>query len=305
MRVLRQGWRWLADTPHQVLGVRNLQRAIGAMLLFRALTAAPFVGYLWGPHGLGWGSAQPLLGPTLGGLVDGIFATEAGALVVLVVLTAASLGLLFGYRTDVSTALALVAVVLLEQRLPDLVDGGDMITRLVLFYLLFAIPAGAKPFPGSLAVWLHNIAVLAIALQVMVVYTASGLVKTYGDNWQHGTAVYYASQVESMSWPPTRELFKDPLVTTVATYTTLLYELLFSIAMLSPLRLVWLAFGILLHLGIAVVLGLVTFSMVMIGLLLFFVSDAEYARLQRWSDCAWRRLSARCRASPWRGWQRS
>ena len=221
----------------------------------------------------------------------------------LVVLTAAALGLLLSYRTDVSTALALVTVVLLEQRLPELVDGGDTITRLVLFYLLFVIPAGAKPSPGSLAVWLHNVAVLAIALQVMVVYTASGLLKASGDNWQHGTAVYYASQVESMSWPPTRELFKEPLVTTVATYSSLLYELLFPIAMLSPLRLLWLAFGILLHVGIAVVLGLVTFSTVMIGLLLFFVSDAEYVRLWRLWDCAWRRLSARWRAALRGQWQ--
>src|SRR5438874_637779 len=117
MTLLRAGRTWLADSPHQLLGIRLLQCALGALLLFRVVTEAPFALYLWGPHGLGRGSTQPVLGPTLGGLVDGMFASEVGTLAVLVVLAVGALGLLAGYRTDVATALALVACVLLEQRL--------------------------------------------------------------------------------------------------------------------------------------------------------------------------------------------
>lgn len=293
MTLLRAGWCWLADTPHQLLGLRLLQCAIGVQLLFRVVTEAPFALYLWGPHGLGTGSTQPVLGPTLGGLVDRIFASDVGTLAVLGILAVGALGLVAGYRTDVATALALIAVLLLEQRLPDLAEGGDLITRLVLIYLLFVLPVGARPAPGSLAVWLHNVAVLAIALQVVVLYADSGLLKAYGEKWQHGTAMYYVSQLEWMFLRPAREWFKDPLLATATTYATLLYEILFPVAIISPLKLWWLGFGILLHLGIWLLLGLTTFSIVMIGLLLFFVSDAEYAWLWAWARRTWKGLMPR------------
>jgi hypothetical protein len=282
MTLLRAGWSWLGESPHQLLGIRVLQCAIGVYLLFRAVTEAPFAPYLWGPHGLGWGSTQPVLGPTLGRLVDWLFESEVGTVGVLVVLAIGAIGLLAGYRTNVATALALVAVILLEQRLPELAEGGDLITRLVLIYLLFVLPAGARPARASAAVWLHNVAVVAITLQVVVLYADSGLTKAYGPKWQHGTAMYYVSQLEWMFLQPAAEWFKSPLLTTTATYASLLYEILFPIAIISPLKLAWLGLGILFHLAIGVLMGLTTFSIVMIGLLLFCVSDAEYARARDW-----------------------
>jgi hypothetical protein len=288
MTLLVRGWHWLADEPHHRPGLRVLQCAIGLALLFRAFSEAPFAAYLWGPHGLGWGSTQRVLGPTLGGLVDGVFATEIGTLGVVVALAAGALGLLMGYRTDVATAVALVAFLLLEQRLPELMDRGDTITRLTLTYMLLALPSGAQAVRGSLAVWLHNVAVLAIALQVSVLYANSGLWKLAGDQWQHGTALYYISQVEWVSLPAMREMFKHPLVTTIATYSSVLYETLFPVAIVSPLRLPWLAFGMVFHLGIAVFLGFVTFSMVMIGLLLFLMPDRHYVVLRAWLHAGWR-----------------
>jgi hypothetical protein len=279
---LRAGWCWLAEQPHHRTGLRLLQGALGAALLLHVCTELPFVAYLWGPGGLGWGSTQPVLGPTLGRLIDLLFVSELGTLAVVVALAAGALGLLFGYRTDVAILLALVAFALLEQRLPELIDRGDTLARLVLCYGLFALPVGAQARRGSLPVWLHNVAVLAITLQVVVLYGSSGLWKASGDQWQHGTALYYVSQADSLSLPALRELFKQPWITTLLTYGSMFYELLFPVALVSRLKLPWLVFGALFHVGIAVVLGLVTFSLVMLGLLAFLVSDAEYARLRAW-----------------------
>jgi hypothetical protein len=293
MTLLRAAWSWLGESPHQLLGIRILQCAIGVLLLFRVVTEAPFALYLWGPHGLGWGSTQSVLGPTIGGVVDRLFESAVGTLSVLVVLAIGAVGLLVGFRTEVATALALVASILLEQRLPEFAEGGDLITRLVLGYLLFVLPAGARPARASVAVWLHNVAVIAIALQVVVLYADSGLMKAYGAKWQHGTAMYYVSQLEWMFLQPAREWFKNPLLTTTATYASLLYEILFPVAVISPLKLAWLGFGILLHLAIGILMGLTTFTVVMIGLLLFFVSDAEYAQIKQWAQRV-RNSLARC-----------
>ena len=277
MNTLRFGWNWLANEPHQQRGVRILQVAIGFMLLFEVFTEARFGTYLWGPQGVGSGSAVSYFGGRLGRLFDHIFDTALGTHAVVMLLGLGALGLVLGCKTRFSSACALLAFILLEGRLEDLPDGGDNIARLVLCYMLFLLPAGVRHTRGGLAVWLHNIAVLAIALQVSVLYSTAGLAKANGDLWHHGTAMYYISQVQWFSLPVMRDMFKNPFITTMSSYVPVLFQLWFPVAVLSPLRRLWIGIGVLFHIGIAVFMGLVTFSAVMIALDLMFVSDQEYA----------------------------
>ena len=73
----------------------------------------------------------------------------------------------------------------------------------------------------------------------------------------------------------------DPVLTTLATYSTVFYQVCFPVAMLSQLRLLWLAVGVSFHLGILVTMGLVPFSIVMIVLELMLITDREYRALGR------------------------
>jgi hypothetical protein len=286
--LVRAAARWLADAPRQTAGVRALQVAIGAMLFLRVCNDAPFASFLWGPHGLGWGSTRPTLGATLGGLVDRVYESEVAIYALLGCWAIGAVGLIFGYRTNLAALLALVPYALLEQRLPQYVDRGDSAARLALFYLLFVLPSGARPPPGSLAVWLHNVAVVAIGLQTATIYLAAGLAKLAGSRWLDGTAIYHVAQVAALSHPAFAAVAREPLVTAFGSYATLVYELLFPLAIVSPLRLPWIGAGILFHAAIGGLMGLVTFSIVMIGLDLFFVTDREYARLGRWAARRWR-----------------
>lgn len=299
MKSVREVWRWLADEPHQRQGIRLLQVSIGLMLLFRVFTEAPFAAYLWGPKGLGSaGSTVWVLG-ALGSLLDRAFTTEAGTYGVLLVMACGAIGLITGYFTRVSTLLSLITFFLIEQRLLEIPDGGDNITRLVLTYMVFLLPAHAQPKRGSLRVWLHNVAVLAIILQVVILYATSGMMKAYGDRWHHGIAMYYISQVEWFSLPGLREMFKNPLTTMVSTYVPMFYQIFFPIALLSRIKIPWLLIGILFHISIAVFMGLVTFSTVMIGLELYLITDLEYERMQAWAR---KSLSRSQRAvAAWRG----
>jgi len=277
---LRGAWRWLADEPHHLQGIRIVQITIGLVLLYRLLTEAPFAAYLWGPDGVGYGSTGYVLGPLLGGLLDHVYASEISIYAVLLVQAAAAVALILGYRTRLATVVALATVFMLEQRLPTFTDGGDNILRLVLMYLLFVLPARATATRGSLAVWLHNVAVLAIILQVIVLYAATGLLKASGSQWSHGTAIYYLSQMEPTWLPFLREAFMQPLVTTGMTYFAVLHQMLFPVAMFSRFKLLWVALGIGFHVGIAVFMGLLTFSTMMIGLELFLLTDPEFDSLR-------------------------
>jgi len=279
MKVLRDGWKWLADDAHQLKGVRVLQVAIGLAILFRVFTEAPFAAFLWGPTGLGWGHASDVIGPILGNLLDRVFTSNLSTFGVLIGLAGGAIGLVFGYWTRASTAVALVAFFLLETRLPELGDGGDNIIQLVLIYGLFLLPAKAKRVRGSVTVWIHNIGVLAIAFQLFVIYETSGMMKAYGEQWHHGVAMYYISQVEWFSLPAMRTMFKNPIITTVATYVPMFYQILFPIAIISRIKLPWLFVGVIFHLGVAIFMGLITFSIVMIGLELFFITDPQYTRI--------------------------
>jgi len=215
----------------------------------------------------------------LGSLLDHAFATSAGTIGVLGVLAGSAALLVSGRFTRLATLLALITFLMLEQRLPELPDGGDNIARIILVYMLFLLPPRAKPRKGELLVWFHNLGVLAIALQIVILYTTSGIMKAYGDKWHHGVAMYYVSQVEWFSLPAMRRMFMNPLVVTLSSYIPMFYQLFFAVAILGPLKLPWLFVGMLFHLGVASFMGLVSFSIAMVGLECFLISDAEYVRL--------------------------
>jgi hypothetical protein len=279
METLRKIWRWLGDDPHQLIGVRVLQIVLSATLLFNAFTLLPFATFLWGPHGIGWASTKPLVGSRLGNFFDLFFQTDARVLYVLAIIMIGSLLLFTGYNTFFANLVILMAFSLFYIRLPEITDGGDNIIRLTLIYMLFLLPNRAKFSSGQFRVWLHNIGVLAIAFQLVIIYFIAGFSKVTGESWPDGTALYYITQVQWFTLPGANALFTNPWVVTLATYSTLFYELLFPVAIISRVKLPWIYFGILFHIVIAVLMGMISFAMVMIGLDLFLISDQEYMQI--------------------------
>lgn len=272
-------WLRLGDHPYQTRGLRVLQVVIGLALLFRVFTEAPYASYFWGPNGITQGVREATVPVVPPSLTDIVFSTDQNAWLVLAVLTVSSLGLVFGIKTRLSTVGTCVGFALIQNRLPYLNDGGDNITQIMLIYMMFALPADASYTRGGLKVWFHNLAIVAIFLQLIILYATSGLAKVSGSKWDHGVAVYYISQVEWFSLPGVRHLLTNSVFVTFATYVPMLYQVFFPFAIFSRLKLPWLAVGILFHLGTVAFMGLVTFGTVMIGLELFLITDEEYVGL--------------------------
>ena len=81
-----------------------------------------------------------------------------------------------------------------------------------------------------------------------------------------------------------QELFKNPWIVTFATYSAVLYQVGFPFMLLNRLHWIWIVLGVGFHLGIGVVMGLVSFSIAMMGLVLFTVRDSEWAAASRFAS---------------------
>ena len=158
-------------------------------------------------------------------LLDGT-ADFQGALFVLAGLFA--LALLVGWWTRLATATSWFLLMSLHARNPMILQGGDTLLRLLLFWGLF-LPLGARwsldglrqrggrP-PGDAAV---SAASAALVLQVCFVYWFSAALKSHPAWRSEGTAVYYALSIDQFATPLGHYLLGFPGLLRGLTFATL------------------------------------------------------------------------------------
>jgi hypothetical protein len=280
---------WLSVKPRNTTGIRILQIFIGLMICFRIGTELPFAEYLWGPNGISTTeNSQHYFGVTLGTVFDKLFfSSMMGVYTLIIILFFGALSLIFNFKTRVAAAICGFAFIMLETRLPAINDGGDNIMRLTLIYMVLLTSDPLKENISKVKIWINNIGVAAIILQLMILYETSGFLKASGEKWQNGTAMYVISNVEWFSLPGFRELFTNPYFTTVVTYSSMFFMIFFPIAIFSRFKFLWIFIGILMHIGIAYSMGLITFSTVMIGLELSLITDEEYKKIREVINNSW------------------
>jgi len=190
----------------------------------------------------------------------------------------ASLTLLFGVFPRVSAALLFVAHLGFSQRNPMLVYGFD---KVVAFFLISLIISGPHlSLMQSRGFWFSRLSSLALRLgqiQVAVIYVFSGLEKLKGPMWWRGESVWAVlanSQMAQFDFAWTAHF---PVALTLATYATLIWEIYFiALVWRRPWTYPVLLFGVMLHLGIGVAMGLPYFAAGMVFSYVFFVR-AEHA----------------------------
>ncbi len=158
--------------------------------------------------------------------------------------------------------------------------GADYIGSLLLLYLSFSnnqdyftirkIPFKHSFFSSQLSSVMYRM----LQIQISVIYAYTGFEKLKGATWWDGTALWnvlanYQITVMSFEW-----LRFAPLLIVFITLLTIVFEIYFPLAMILPkLRYPWLIIGFMFHFGIALMLGLTTFSTVMISTYPLFLSD--------------------------------
>ncbi|MCE3278489.1 MAG: hypothetical protein K0S44_680 [Bacteroidetes bacterium] len=149
--------------------------------------------------------------------------------------------LFIGYRTKLFTFLCWLMMLSLHNRNGLILQGGDDLLRMVLFWGMF-LPWGARyscdhiiapeinPPPQILTP-----ASVAYILQICYIYTGSALLK--GPEWDRDfTAMYYAYSLDQIAFPITKVVYYYPELLRRCTIVAYYFELLIPILFFIPFR---------------------------------------------------------------------
>lgn len=162
-------------------------------------------------------------------------------------------------------------------------EGGDQLSSIVSLLLIpIALSDGRiflwsskRIYDNKIINVVGNTSFLFICLQLAIVYFNSAVAKFSSPPWVEGTAMWYWMQHPAFGAPewlqgPALDLLATSWGSATFTWGTILFELFIATSIFLPqrrIRLLGYSFGVLLHLGIAIVIGLVSFSLVMIATL--------------------------------------
>jgi antimicrobial peptide system SdpB family protein len=199
------------------------------------------------------------------------------------------------------------------------IDGGDQIASLLTLLLIPVTltdprkwhwtavererPATAMTYVGQ---FVALSSLLMIRLQVAAIYFHSSVAKMKVEEWSDGTALYYWFTHPSVGAAPAVRRLIDPLLlngvsVALLTWGAMAFELLLFMALIMPKR-YWqplMVAGILFHVGIAIIHGLVSFSTIMAAALILYLRPHERPFPLAQTAKRWRSLlSFRADATP-------
>ncbi|RYZ20865.1 MAG: hypothetical protein EOP49_47350, partial [Sphingobacteriales bacterium] len=211
---------------------------------------------------------------------------------------ASALALAFGWRTKLASFLSWILILSLHNRNPFVLQGGDDLLRIMLFYGMFlpwgkrwSADAGNRAATRQLSgpETYTGAAGAGYILLIFSVYFFSALMKTGSDWTTDYSALYYAVSLDQIALPLGKLLYPHYELLRVLTFITWWAELLLPILLLLPTksylpRLVFIVGMALLHLGISASLYVGLFFVIgwvtLLGLLPPFVLN----RIEKWAN---------------------
>jgi hypothetical protein len=197
----------------------------------------------------------PLLGQLLSPLcvcLHAVCGTSGGMAVIFLLHALVAVGLCVGYRTRSCCVLGWFLLYSLHLRNPLVLQGGDDLLRMLLFWGMF-LPLGATYSADAALQRLHrevlgaqppvsppptgvcNVASFACLVQMLLLYASAALLKT-GQAWHsEGSAVYYALHFDQLALPPALWLRSHYQLTVWLTHLTAFWETYGSLTLVSPL----------------------------------------------------------------------
>jgi predicted DCC family thiol-disulfide oxidoreductase YuxK len=311
--VFERAEAWIEPLTHErnLVGASVFRVVTGIVLLYQYLIVYAQRHYIYGPQGI-WPFDNYLAQVSATGSMS-LYALSDSPFYFDLIYHAgiiATMVWVLGWRPRLMTIVTYVFMWSLRDRNNLLSDGGDNLFQLVLVYAMFmnlggylsvdpirvTEPGVRSPIRKALGL-IHNAALLAIAIQVCLVYAVAGLYKVQGEMWQNGTALYYIMRVDEFTLPGYSELiYRNAFLVLAMTYSSVLFQIAFPFLFFLRrwTRAIALMWAFTFHLGIAVFMGLVTFAGFMIGIESALLSDRFYLGVRE----KLRRINVRDRVAP-------
>lgn len=170
--------------------------------------------------------------------------------------------------------------------------GADTIGNLFLFYLAWTECCEAfslrkrttmKSQVNTFSRDLSSVFFRLAQIQICIIYAYTGFEKLKGGSWWDGTALWTVLANPQFTAYDMKFLSHIPWIFPVLTFLTIIFEVYFPAMVLNPrFKKYWLIAGIFFHLMIGLLLGLMTFSLVMLSTYVLFLSaeDLQAFRLK-------------------------
>jgi hypothetical protein len=194
--------------------------------------------------------------------------SNAGYFFILPLLVLCVAGL-FKLRIHILTDLVIWWIVVnIHNKIYPTLTGGEFFLNQLLFFNCFISDKFVSKgnFISQLKICVHNFGVIAIIIQVCMVYFFAALAKLGDESWLNGTAVLKTAQVEQYSLHSiVMSVEKFSWLFIILNYIVFAYQLLFPVLVwIKKIKKPFLVIGILTHLYIAFVMGLMSFGFIMI-----------------------------------------
>jgi predicted DCC family thiol-disulfide oxidoreductase YuxK len=194
----------------------------------------------------------------------------------------AATAMLIGYRTRLATILSWVFLLSIHMRNPYILQNGDVLLRLSLFWAMF-LPWGSLYSIDSLkrtdrgtTSTVLSLGSAFFLLQAGLMYLVAFLTKLPGKEWVTGNAIYYALNIDYYVRPLGKLLLQYENILRPMTFSVLAFEGILILILFSPiftkqLRLFAVASTILLHVGMGLSLHLGPFPWVSVVSIMAFI----------------------------------
>lgn len=196
-----------------------------------------------------------------------------------------ALAMLVGYRTRLATALSWLLLVSLHLRNPMILNSGDTLLRLLLFWGLF-LPLGETWSVDARRVerdrsTVASVGTIAVLLQVVLVYATNAVHKTRSDVWLGGDALVAIFRADHLTILLGNALADQFVLLRAFSYIWM------ALILLSPLLLVLTGYRraifascfVGMHLGMLITLKIGLFPLISVAGLLLFYPPVVWDRL--------------------------
>lgn len=290
-----EGWVGALADASSFRPLAVLRIGLAFLLLVQAVLLFAYREWLLDADGLvAWAVAEQFLHPALPamGRLHALLPPALGmgerelANAVLGLHAAGALLLLAGLRTRAAAALTWLTFLPLKNTGAFAFYGVGGVMLIALFYCVVMPvgrawsldarrPGAAPPDEGA------ELHVLVLRLHVCIIYAAAGLSKALGTQWWSGEAVWRALSLPGFAQFDAHFLAGWPLLMQALSVGAMLVQVAYPVAVWTRLRVAVVVAVELLHLGIAVFLGLWMFSAMMMLLNAAAFGESVWKSLRR------------------------